>query len=275
MKPKRKKWRRIGPACTIFACALLSLFCFGRQAGAQDAVPLRFAKENGCICIRIGANLSWMNKAHFCMPNLKASQPGPGMDVCQEAVRVCSAKKGAGQLACVNSFWNRIPWRSDRKVWGMRDYWAHPAEFALRGGDCEDFAIAKMDTLRRLGWPKESLWLAGWRRQKKGGEAHVALAAEHAGQFWMLDTNRPLLKEQALLQRGEPVFFGTGPCGWMFIKVKDQNSASVRRTAARQKTACAPLIPLGAFAPASAPASLSWDRRNVSGPSAGGAKEKH
>ena len=52
----------------------------------------------------------------------------------------------------MNRFFNNIRFRSDQKTWGKEDYWALPREFLNRGiGDCEDYAIAKYITLRRLG----------------------------------------------------------------------------------------------------------------------------
>ena len=46
-------------------------------------------------------------------------------------------------LDVVNRFWNGWPYRADAEVWGQEDYWAAPAEFLSRSGDCEDYCIAK------------------------------------------------------------------------------------------------------------------------------------
>ena len=59
------------------------------------------------------------------------------------------------QLAAVNDYVNRVRYRDDRVNWGLRDYWAAPREFFARGGDCEDFAIAKYLSLRALGFQTE------------------------------------------------------------------------------------------------------------------------
>jgi predicted transglutaminase-like cysteine proteinase len=61
------------------------------------------------------------------------------------------------QLRAVNTFFNRWPYKQDRALYGVREYWATPAEFMARAGDCEDFAIAKYFTLRALGYPDEAL----------------------------------------------------------------------------------------------------------------------
>ncbi len=65
------------------------------------------------------------------------------------------------QVARVNTFFNRIPRSHDSATWGRKDYWATPTELLQRRrGDCEDVAIAKYFTLRRLGIGDERLRLA-------------------------------------------------------------------------------------------------------------------
>jgi len=64
------------------------------------------------------------------------------------------------RLLRVNRFLNRIPFATDSEHWGQVDYWATPAEFlASNGGDCEDFAIAKLFTLQAMGVPANKLRL--------------------------------------------------------------------------------------------------------------------
>ena len=56
-----------------------------------------------------------------------------------------------GQLDEVNRFFNRWPYKEDPEIYGRSEYWASPAEFMTRSGDCEDFSIAKFFALRELG----------------------------------------------------------------------------------------------------------------------------
>ena len=64
------------------------------------------------------------------------------------------------QLRQVNVYLNRRPYREDAELWRASDYWAEPEEFLARGGDCEDYAIAKYLSLRALGFPAEDLRLS-------------------------------------------------------------------------------------------------------------------
>lgn len=63
------------------------------------------------------------------------------------------------QLQAVNGFFNRsLLFIDDTLNWRQDDYWATPVEALIKGaGDCEDYAIAKYLTLRRIGVPGERL----------------------------------------------------------------------------------------------------------------------
>ena len=60
----------------------------------------------------------------------------------------------------VNNMMNQKRYVTDKANYGKNDYWATPVEFMQRGGDCEDFAIAKYTALRALGVPENRLRVA-------------------------------------------------------------------------------------------------------------------
>src|SRR3546814_5982166 len=56
--------------------------------------------------------------------------------------------KGLGleeKLDRVNREMNRYRYILDMANWGVKDYWATPFQFFRKDGDCEDYAIAKLD----------------------------------------------------------------------------------------------------------------------------------
>lgn len=70
-------------------------------------------------------------------------------------------QKDSMKLKMVTRFFNMVPVRSDKTVWGQEDYWAMPEEMLMAGyGDDEDFAIAKYVALQRMGFPRHLLSLA-------------------------------------------------------------------------------------------------------------------
>ena len=80
------------------------------------------------------------------------------------------------KLEHVNDFFNEVPWLSDDKHWGLRDYWATPLEMiGTFGGDCEDFSIAKYITLVKMGVDATKLRIT-YVRAPRLGQPHMVLA---------------------------------------------------------------------------------------------------
>ena len=79
-------------------------------------------------------------------------------------------------LSADNTFWNHIPYFSDKEHWGVDDYWATPIEtLASNGGDCEDYSIGKYLTLKDLGVPIQKLRIT-YVRALNRNESHMVLA---------------------------------------------------------------------------------------------------
>ena len=82
----------------------------------------------------------------------------------------------ADKLQTVNAFFNRqLHFVDDNRTWRQTDYWATPVESLVKGaGDCEDYAIAKYFTLRRLGVSSEKLRIT-YVKALVQGQAHMVL----------------------------------------------------------------------------------------------------
>lgn len=98
-------------------------------------------------------------------------------------IEVNKNKKTLEKLKAVNNFFNKIPYKLDKKHWGQKDYWATPYEFMGTGaGDCEDYAIAKYFTLRKLGIPDKKLritYVKYLKQRSKYEQAHMVLTYYH------------------------------------------------------------------------------------------------
>lgn len=90
------------------------------------------------------------------------------------------------QLKAVNDWANARPYVEDIANWGVPDYWETPGEFIAKGGDCEDFAIAKYFSLVRLGFPAQDLRILVVSDTATHG-FHAVLAARLDGMVWLLD----------------------------------------------------------------------------------------
>lgn len=93
------------------------------------------------------------------------------------------SKDTLNQLKDVNDFFNKIKYRLDSKHWGKNDYWAAPFEFMGTGaGDCEDYAIAKYYSLKKLGISENKLRITYVKYLKRGTrfeQAHMVLTYYH------------------------------------------------------------------------------------------------
>jgi predicted transglutaminase-like cysteine proteinase len=63
------------------------------------------------------------------------------------------------QLKAVNRFANTREYVLDLDNYGVEDYWAIPREFLGNGGDCEDYVITKLFSLRWLGFAADDMRL--------------------------------------------------------------------------------------------------------------------
>jgi len=75
----------------------------------------------------------------------------------------------------INNFFNRVPYQSDLKTWGVNDYWATMMEFLGRDrGDCEEYATAKYFMLKELGVPTSKMYIS-YVKATKQKIAHMVL----------------------------------------------------------------------------------------------------
>jgi predicted transglutaminase-like cysteine proteinase len=81
----------------------------------------------------------------------------------------------------VNRRFNQIVYRSDALAWGKSDYWATPSELVTRGGDCEDFAIAKFLALRELGTPSSEMRIIVLRGEARSPDHAVLMVKTASG----------------------------------------------------------------------------------------------
>lgn len=135
------------------------------------------------------------------------------------------------QLVAVNAHMNARPYTTDTKNWGEKDYWATPAQFMSRSGDCEDFAIAKFFALKRLGWNANALRLAAVKDLNRG-EGHAVLVAFDGAKSWMLDNQIKEVVETNTVRHYEAVYSINENAWWRHKVMTASRSASVQ-TAAR------------------------------------------
>ena len=92
------------------------------------------------------------------------------------------------RIASVNSWVNRkVAYTADAKLYGKADYWASADETLAKGkGDCEDYAIAKMEILAAMGIARGDMYLT-LARDLVRRDDHAVLIVKVDGRAIMLD----------------------------------------------------------------------------------------
>ena len=109
------------------------------------------------------------------------------------------------QLDAVNRFVNNRYYVEDTENYGLDDYWAAPNLFLDKGGDCEDYAIMKLMSLKLLGWSDDSLRIVVVQDTKLR-RPHAILAVSSNEQIWILDNQSPSVAPQRSIAHYAPVY---------------------------------------------------------------------
>jgi len=126
-----------------------------------------------------------------------------------------SAERGASQaeiVEAVNAYYNKVRYIEDKNNYGTSDYWQTPAEFTSRGGDCEDFAIAKYAALKALGFDENQLRLAIVQDTWKG-IPHAILIVYTDDGVKFLDNQYKTVKNVEGFTRYRPIY-SINKTGW-------------------------------------------------------------
>ncbi|MBX2834878.1 MAG: transglutaminase-like cysteine peptidase [Micavibrio sp.] len=117
----------------------------------------------------------------------------------------------------VNVMVNKVRYITDDRNWGKSDYWATPAEFIQRGGDCEDFAIAKYTALRAMGVPEERLRVMIVQDTYKNIPHAVLVVYTESGAY-ILDNQTKTLVPTSSGNRYQPIFSINRQAWWLHDK---------------------------------------------------------
>lgn len=147
--------------------ALLGALCMTFSLALSTGDKLEAATGDGLLAFSerrhddLSAFTKWadmLDRHHW--EEAQAHQPQPcrisadfncARDSWESLIQDLADRPLAEQVAAVDAFFNGVPYVEDSINYGVADHWATPREFLERGGDCEDYAIAKYFTLKALG----------------------------------------------------------------------------------------------------------------------------
>jgi predicted transglutaminase-like cysteine proteinase len=119
---------------------------------------------------------------------------------------------GDQQAQTINAAMNRhVHYRYDFP----RDNWATANETMSKlAGDCEDIAIAKMQTLLTLGVPASDLFMS-IGSDTAAGAVHAVLMVRLDGRFWVLDNRSDRLIPHEAFNQFHPILTFSGERTWL------------------------------------------------------------
>ena len=123
------------------------------------------------------------------------------------------------QVQKINNFFNQWPYKFDKEVWGVEDYWATPREFVERSGDCEDYAISKYYALRDLGVPASQLRVAAVKDVIRN-LGHAVLIVYMENDAYVLDNLTNLVLSHKKLKHYAPQYSVNEEYLWRHVKPK-------------------------------------------------------
>lgn len=147
------------------------------------------------------------------------SQPG-GQKVISNWKEDLQAYKGMPlrqMVENVNALVNKTEYIEDTNNYGQSDYWATPVEFFTRGGDCEDFAIAKYVSLRALGVPEDRMRIAIVQDMQKNIPHAILIVYTDEGALVLDNQNKRTLTASSV-SHYKPIFSINRQAWWLHTK---------------------------------------------------------
>ena len=141
------------------------------------------------------------------------------------------------RLEAVNRYVNdRVQFIDDIKQYGRADVWSAAADTLTRGrGDCEDYAIAKLQMLRRAGFSDRNMYLVIVKDLVSRGD-HAVLVVRAAGQMYVLDNGTSKLLNSEEIHDYRPILsFAAAGGAWTHgyrVHTSPMNIASAEGTPA-------------------------------------------
>jgi predicted transglutaminase-like cysteine proteinase len=135
-----------------------------------------------------------------------------------QAARFADRLKGKSsfeRLEAVNWYVNRrVHFIDDSRQFGRADVWSSAADTLRRGrGDCEDYAIAKLQMLRRAGLGERDLFLVIVKDLVRRAD-HAVLVARADGHMYVLDNGTDEVMDSESISDYRPVLSFSASGEW-------------------------------------------------------------
>ena len=120
------------------------------------------------------------------------------------------------QIRRVNAYANQQAYVLDIENYGSEDYWATPRQFLYNNGDCEDYAIIKLFSLKQLGYDVARMRIVVLQDTNLR-IPHAVLAVEYQGDTLILDNQVPEVISQRYIVHYVPIYAVNEQHWWMYL----------------------------------------------------------
>jgi predicted transglutaminase-like cysteine proteinase len=120
------------------------------------------------------------------------------------------------QIIRVNRFANQQEYILDIDNYGIEDYWATPKQFLYNNGDCEDFAITKMLTLKQLGFDTRDMRIVVLQDTNLR-IAHAVLAIDVQGDTLIMDNQIEEVVSHKHIVHYVPIYAVNEQRWWIYL----------------------------------------------------------
>ena len=120
------------------------------------------------------------------------------------------------QVKKINYYANKHDYILDIDNYGMEDYWATPREFLYNNGDCEDYAITKMLSLKMLNFEMQHIRLVVLQDTNLR-TPHAVLAVDTRNDTLIMDNQIDEVVSHKHILHYVPVYALNENKWWMFL----------------------------------------------------------
>lgn len=120
------------------------------------------------------------------------------------------------QIKQVNRYANEKKYILDIENYGIADYWATPKEFLVNNGDCEDYAIIKMLSMKWLGYDIDMMRVVVVQDTNLR-IPHAVMAIENNNDILILDNQIDEVISHADIFHYVPVYSVNESHWWMHV----------------------------------------------------------
>jgi len=209
-------------ACTAAFFLILALACMPHAVRADGLTNGRViaASDTGAVTTERAAIARAVNELSGSAAACASGMPAKECAVAELRAFVDGLQPlgTADQLAAVNSYVNRARYVSDADNYGWRDYWASPSALLTRGGDCEDYVLAKYAALRLLGIPDSAMRIFV-AHHKPRRIAHAVLAVDVGGATYVLDNESDDMSSISGTHHLKPLYALNETGYWLYVQI--------------------------------------------------------